>query len=278
MKFKSEKLTHAFMSKHPDTAARVLEKLDQEEVVALFDALPVRIILPVMRNMSSLMAAQCLRSMDIEKQATLVSELGARVSANIIRLWAVQDRNQLFRTLPKRISVSVKMLLSYPADSVGSIMNTEFVSVNTSQTIGDVEELLRKSKVDQQYEVYVTDDTQQLKGIVSIMKLLREDNQLKVSQVMDKTTPAILVTSHISQVLEHVSWEFRQTLPVVDRDKRLVGTLQRSTVLNKLETKSEGSESAGYLAGDIVNAYWSGWKSMLIAIFANTSETGDRLL
>ena len=277
MAIKSEKLTHAFLSKHPDTAARVLEKLDPEEVVALFDALPARIILPVMRSMSSMIAAQCLRSMDIEKQTTLVGELGARVSANIIRLWAAQDRNQLLRRLPKRMSVSMRMLLSYPVDSVGSIMNTEFVSVNNSQTIGDIELLLRKSKVDQQYEVYVTDDTQRLKGIVSIMRLLREDNQLKVSQIMDKTIPAILATSHISQVLEHANWEIQQTLPVVDRDKRLVGTLQRSTVLRKLETRSQGSESSGYLAGDIVSAYWSGWKSMLIAIFANTPEAGNRL-
>jgi Mg/Co/Ni transporter MgtE len=277
MPIKSEKLTHAFLSKHPDTAARVLEKLEPTEVVALFEALPVRIVLPVMRSMSSMIAAQCLRMMDSDRQVGLVSELGVRMAANIIRLWSAQERGELLRMLPRRMSVNIRMLLRYPAESVGSIMNTEYISVYSSQNIGDVEELLRKSKIDHQDEVYVTDDSQRLKGIVSIMRLLREDNSLRVTQVMVKSVPAILATAHVSQVLDHASWESRHTLPVIDRDKRLVGTLQRATLLDKLETRSETSETYGYVALDVVHAYWTGWMSMLTAILVNTSRAGKRV-
>jgi Mg/Co/Ni transporter MgtE len=264
MTIKREQLTQAFLSKHPDVAARVLENLAPEEVAALFAELPVRLIVPVLRRLGPAMAAQILLSIEYDQQVALVSQLGPRVTANILRNWPSEHRTRVFKSLPTLLSGRLKVLLEYAPDSVGSIMNTEFITANINQSVGDIEVVVRNMKMDHQYDVYVIDDNLNLRGAVGIIKLLREDNHKSIRQIMDKNIPAVSATASVASTRRHVGWESRVTLPVVDRDQHVVGTLQHSMCLIQPETPETATNSYGYLASDILEVYWTGWK----AIFA----------
>ena len=145
MTVKREELTQVFLSKHPDTAARVLENLAAEEVAALFTKLPVRLILPVIRRLTPSKAAQVLLSLEHQQQDAVISQLGPRYAANVLRNWTVDQRARALKALPKLLASRLKVLLEYAPGSVGSIMNTEFIIVNINQTIGEIETMLRDS-------------------------------------------------------------------------------------------------------------------------------------
>lgn len=262
MPIKREELTQAFLSKHPDTAARVLENLAAEEVAALFAKLPVRLILPVIRRLTPSLTAQILLSLEFDQQVALISQLGPRYAANVLRNWTGERRARVFKSLPTLLSGRLKVLLEYAPDSVGSIMNTEFITANINQTIGDIETLVRNMKMDHQYDIYVIDDNLRLRGAVGIIKLLREDNNKTIRQIMDKNIPTISATANVAVVSNHIGWESRATLPVVDRDQHVVGTFQQAMCMEKPEIHDAANTGYGYLASDILEVYWTGWKSI----------------
>ena len=267
---KNGELTQAFLIKHPDSAARVLENLGADEVAALFGELPARLILPVLRKLTPNMAAQTLLQMEDDQQIALIKELTPRMAANILRNWSVEQRARVFKSLPTYLATRTKVLLDYAPDSVGSVMNTEFISANMNQTVGDVELAVRNMRMDRQCDVYVIDDNLRFRGAVGIVKLLREDNQKKIRQIMDKNVPTLSATANIASVSDHVGWESRLTLPVVDRGQQVVGTFQQAMSLEKPEIQEISSAGYGYLASDILDIYWTGWKSIFTAILAKS--------
>jgi Mg/Co/Ni transporter MgtE len=270
---KNGELTQAFLSRHPETAARVLENLAAEEVAVLFAELPVKLITPVIRRLTPAMAALILLRMEHDQQAALFRQLGPRNAANILRNWSGEQRARVFKTLPAYKSARLKILLEYAPDTVGSIMDTEFITANLNQTVGDAEAAVRNMKIDHQYDIYVIDDNMQYRGAVGILKLLREDNQKKIRQIMDKNVPAIAATAKLHAVGIHAGWESRSTLPVVDRDQQVVGIFQQAMALEKPELHDTSTAGYGYLASDILDIYWTGWKLVFGAILAKSQES-----
>jgi Mg/Co/Ni transporter MgtE len=142
-----------------------------------------------------------------------------------------------------------------------------------NQTVGDAEAAVRNMKIDHQYDIYVVDDNMQYRGAVGILKLLREDNQKKIRQIMDKNVPAIAATAKLHAVGIHAGWELRSTLPVVDRDQQVVGIFQQAMALEKPELHDTSTTGYGYLASDILDIYWTGWKLIFGAILAKSQES-----
>lgn len=65
-------------------------------------------------------------------------------------------------------------LLHYPEDVAGGLMQKELIKVNISQTVSEcVEEIRAQAEnVDKVYAVYVVDNEQKLKGIVSLKQIV----------------------------------------------------------------------------------------------------------
>jgi len=267
---KREELTQAFLSKHPDIAARVLEGQAADEVAVLFSELPVRLILPVVRRINPAMAARVLLSMDFDDQVAIFSQLGPRNSANVLRNWPAEKRTQVFKSLPTLLSGRIRVLLDYAPDVVGSIMNTEFITANVHHPVGDIEAVIRKLKIDHQYDVYVVDDELCLRGAVSVLKLLREDSKKPVHQIMDRNIASITATTNITSAINHIGWESRTALPVVDRDQHVVGILHQAMCLARPEIRDSLDTGLGYLAADVLDLYWMGWKSIFGALLAKS--------
>lgn len=273
MTIKREELTQAFLAKHPDTAARVLESLAAEEVAALFSELPVRLILPVVRRLTPAMVAQILLPMEFDQQIAIFSQLGPRNSANVLRSWPGTQRARVFKSLPTLLSSRIRVLLEYAPDVVGSIMNTDFITANIQQSVGEIEAVIRTLKIDHQYDIYIIDDNLRLRGAVGILKLLREDNKKPIRQVMDRSISAITATTNITSAISHIGWEARVTLPVVDRDQHVIGTLQQAMCLARPEIREPSNSGFGYLASDILDVYWMGWKSIFGALLTKSQSS-----
>jgi len=270
MAIKTEKLTHTFLSKHSDSAARVLERLDPAEVAALFTELPTRIVLPVIRTMLPSHAGKILLYLDADRQVAIINELDARLTANAIRSWPQDNRTSLLRLLPKRLSVSVRLLLNYPAGSVGSLMDTDIVTAHMNQTLSEIEELFRKAKAEYQAEIYIVDDKLKFKGALSIMRVLRDDGQKKARQVMDQKIPTVLATSHMSYVTGHIAWESRSSLPVVDRENHIIGLLQHAMLIDKSKAPDADDSNYHHLVSEVLEAYWAGWKAIFSLVVSNS--------
>jgi len=152
-------------------------------------------------------------------------------------------------------------------------MNTEIITANIDQTVGDVEGVVRSSNMERLCDVYVVDETLRFRGVVGILKLLREDNNKKIRQILDKNVPAISAIATITSVSDHVGWDTHLNLPVIDRNRHVVGTFQQALSFSRQDYIESSDAGTANLATEILDVYWTAWKSVLSAMLIKSDRS-----
>lgn len=153
--------------------------------------------------------------------------------------------------LDKDDSEEVRELLSYDENTAGGIMAKEYVAVNENMTIAEAvkEVQLRAEDVDQFYNLWVVDDNNVLKGIMSLKRLIvsMQTPDALTKEIMNEDV--IYVEAGTDQ--EEVAKIFRSydlvSMPVVDSNQRVIGKITIDDVMDVME--EEYSEDVARMAG-----------------------------
>ncbi|MDO5708182.1 MAG: magnesium transporter [Andreesenia angusta] len=167
----------------------------------------------------------------------MLEELPANAVSRVLKLADPDKRNQLNR------------FLRYPEDSAGRLMNPDYLKLKHNQTVKEALNFIRTNAEPGQIleSFYVTDNTRILEGIVSLKTLILSDDDKKIIDVMETDFP--FVSTDVDQ--EEVVHIFRDydllTLPVVDKEKRLLGFITVDDAIDALQ--EEATEDFEKMAG-----------------------------
>ena len=213
---------------HPADIADILNDLDHHTSEALLrtfsnemlaDALeesPVDVQVAVLSQLAPERAADVLEEMGPDEAADLLADLPTETGVNLLSLMEKEDANE------------VQSLLTYPEDSAGGIMTTEFAHAPRDLKIGELLAYLRASEDAQEdeamYYVYLVDDHHRLCGIISLRDLVMAPPEADMDPWVE--TEPITVTPLTSQ--EDVAYIVAKydllAVPVVEKeDGKLLG-------------------------------------------------------
>ena len=205
----------------------ILEQIDEEKKIMVYRILP--------KNK----AAEVFVELDHDAQEKLISNLTDNEIKNVMNEIYMDDAVDLIEEMPsfvvKRILANTKSenrkiineLLKYPDDTAGSLMTTEFVDLKENMTVNEAFKIIKESGIQKEtvYNCYILSDDRILLGIIDIKDLLIAERDTLLKDIMD--TNLIKVTTLEDQ--EEVSKIFDKydcvTLPVVDKENRLVGII-----------------------------------------------------
>ena len=134
----------------------------------------------------------------------------------------------------------VNKLLSYKPDTAGGIMATEFVSIRENKTIEKTLKYLQKEgpEAETAYYLYVVDNDDILKGVVSLRDIVCNDFNTKISDITN--TNVISVPYYMDQ--EEVAQEFKKygflTIPVVDEKNKILGIVTVDDIVDVMEEET----------------------------------------
>jgi magnesium transporter len=230
--------------------ADVFERLSREKTIQVFRLLPKS------------RAADVFSYIVPEKQQIIVEALTDAEVGKIMDELFVDDAVDFIEEMPanvvKRVLKSVgedtrrviNQLLQYPEDSAGSIMTTEYVDLREDATVREAFDVIRSTGVDKEtiYTCYVIRRDKLLVGVVSAKALLLAGPQDRVGELMDKNP----MFAHTTDDQETVADLFRRygllSLPVVDKEQRLVGIVTVDDVVQIIEEEyTEDIEIMGAL-------------------------------
>ena len=173
----------------------------------------------------------------VDDAAALVEEMPANVVQRILRQATPEMRN------------TINQILRYPENSAGSIMTTEYVSLQPEMTVEEAILRIRRQGVDKEtiYTCYVTEG-RRLLGLVTVKDLLLTLNdETPIKEIM--LTNLISVTTHTDQ--EEVARMFSKynflALPVVDKENRMVGIVTFDDAMDVME--DEATEDMELMGG-----------------------------
>ena len=198
------------------------------------------------------LAAECFVEMDSDYQEILLSSFTDNELKEVMDEIYVDDTVDIIEEMPanvvKRIlnisdsetRKAINEILKYPDDSAGSIMTTEYVSLDEDITVEDALKRIRRTGLDKEtiYTCYVTKPDRTLLGYISAKKLLLSDDEMIISEIME--TNVIFVNTHEDKevVAKEMSKYDLLAIPIVDKEQRLVGIVTVDDAIDVIEEEA----------------------------------------
>ena len=130
----------------------------------------------------------------------------------------------------------VRRLLTYPEDSVGGIMNTDYFVVPPHFKASQVMERLRETAPEAEtiYYIYVADEAEHLLGVFSLRQLVLAQPNTLVTDFMDKRVVTVNLMDSQDDCAQVVSKYNLLAVPVIDEEKRIHGIVTADDALDKI--------------------------------------------
>jgi len=174
--------------------------------------------------------AKYVNLFDSDDAVDLLNEQTIEVREKVIAL--IEDREQARFILD---------MLHYPEDVAGGLMQKELIKVNANWTVSEcVEEIRRQAEdVEKVYAVYVVDDEQKLKGIVSLKRIILARKNTKIENILDEDIVYVETTRPAEEVAEIMQRYDLDAIPVVNTLGRLLGRITIDDVVDFITDKAE---------------------------------------
>ena len=234
---------------HPDDIAELLENLEEEEKSKLFRLLDVETASDVIMELNDISRELIIEDMSSEELSEIVDDMPSDDAADFIGDLPEEQKQEILSHLDQEKSEDVQMLLEYPEDSAGGIMQTELISVKQHLTVSAAIDLIRSlsDEVEDFHNVFATDENEKLVGVLPLRKLILAKPETSISSIMDKSLIYVNADMDQEEVANTVKRYDLISLPVVDSDMHLLGRIMVDDVIDVIQ--EEDSEDIFRMAG-----------------------------
>ena len=235
---------------HPaDIADALWQDVDISRARELFDEMEVE------------QGALILAEADEKLQSALLEDRDPQIIANYLNLLSVDDGVDVLNELPDALrletlcfvdsetAAELRHLTSYPEESAGGMMTTEFISVAEGELVADVIKLIKgdEGEAESVYVIFVVNTSNVLQGVITTRELLELEEGDSVGEFMNPDVISARVDEDREEVARRILRYNLSLLPIVDARNSIIGVVSSDDALEVVE--EEGSEDALLLAG-----------------------------
>ena len=229
---------------HPGEIARLLEAIQPKDRAVIWPGIEVSIQGEVLKEVNEDVQSQLIGEMLVDDLVKATEKLDTDDLADIVPNLPESAVHSLLLTLDFKHRERLNKILSYPEDSAGGLMNTDFITVRPDVTIRAVIRYLRLLKempVDTD-QIFVVDRDFNYLGSLLITTLLTEGpEQMVDSLTNNEASKPINADTDESEVA--ILFEQRNLIsaPVIDENNQLVGRITIDDVVDVIRDQAEHS-------------------------------------
>lgn len=231
---------------HPARTAEFMEGLTASETWQVLQHADAETREEIFSYFESDKQLEILQTQDRKEMAGLVSELAsddrvdllheadAELVAELLPLLSPEDRRDILR------------LKSYPEGQAGAVMTTDIARLSERLTVREaLDELKRQAEeLETIYYLYVVDESDHLRGVVSARQLLSAMSkpETRLGELMETEVAVANVYEDQEAVAQKVAMFDLLAIPVVDDEHHLLGIITHDDVIDVL--REEATEDA----------------------------------
>ena len=220
----------------PVDIAFIMESLPEDTIPIVFRLLPKELAAEVFVELEADSQEALIKGFSKSELKEVLDELYLDDAVDIIEEMPANVVRRILATADPETRTNINNILQYPEDSTGSIMTTEYIDLKITMTVEDALKKIRRVGQDMETinVMYVVDADRHLLGYVSIRTLLLADENDTMEELMDS---AVISASTLDDQ-EETARKFEKydflTMPVVDKENRLVGIVTIDDALDVL--------------------------------------------
>lgn len=194
-------------------------------------------------------AVEILSSLDTGQTTSILEELSSDDAASLIALFDEDIQLEILKKMKKEESADIQEQLAYPEESAGRIMSSDFLALDSSTTAGDAISAIQLAgeEVEVPFYLYVTDEEQRLKGVVSLKQVILVNPKLQLKEIMNPEVYKVDAYTDQEEVAAVVANYNLLAIPVVDEHDKLVGVVTVDDIIDIIH--EEATEDIYKLAG-----------------------------
>jgi magnesium transporter len=219
---------------HPADLADILEDLGTDERISLLESISAVTAAATLQEMPMNLRIQMAESLDNEKLAGIIAEMQMDETVDLLDELDADKREAVFHLLTLDRVAEIKDLTKLSAFSVGSIMNTNFITAMDTQTVREVLKVVKAEtkRAELLYYVYVIDEEEHIRGLVTLRQLLSSKGTTPIASIMRGNIISVRIDSSIKRMAQ-VFFKYKfEALPVVDENDKLQGIITMRDTLD----------------------------------------------
>lgn len=231
--------TEDIKSLHPHDLADKIHELDESEQIMAFMTLPGKI------------KGDVFSYFERELQETILTSLGTKEVAEILKTMEPDDRTAVFEDFPdKMIKDAVNLLpaeerrialelIGYQENSVGRIMTPFYIQTYPEWTVKKTLNHIKKNgqKAETLNYIYVVDKEHKLLDDLRIGKILMADEDELIENIADTESVSLYTTQSSEEAIDIFLRYDRAALPVITSSGVLVGIVTADDILDEVEKR-----------------------------------------
>lgn len=233
----------------PVQAAHSLEGMSEEEAVEILKSLPSTLTAKAFPHLPINYSASLLKDVPPPVFAEIVGKLDPQRGADLFTHFPQDYRERLLTALPVETKKQIQELLTYPQDSAGRILSTDFLAfhldLKVKETIQKIRLLAQKGTA--MSYTYVVDQENHLVGVINMRDLLIAGGDQTLSEIVRKDIFSVNGFMDRERVAGELSKRNYFAAPVVDNENRLLGVVRAEQLLE--DVQEEATEDIQKLFG-----------------------------
>lgn len=256
-----QKINVCVEQKHLYKAKELLTDMEPVDIAEGLEGLPPAKLVLYFRFLPKDLAVEVFELLGLDEQERFLAHATDQEVSEMIEEMSDDDRTELFDELPaitvKRLLMKLSpqerrladALLGYPQDSAGRIMTAEYIDLKAHMSVKTAVERIRATAHDKEtiYTCFVTDEARHLLGAVELEDLVLARPDASILEVMNGEPVSVTTVADQEEAAQVISRYDLHTLPVVDRENRLVGIITFDDILDVVE--EEATEDYERMAG-----------------------------
>lgn len=216
------------------------------EIAELFREIESKDRVVILRLLPKDLQQDLFSYLDSDMQEDILKNLSNDDIKSIIEELEPDDRTELFEEMPPELTRKMINLLSpeerkkalnllgYPENSVGRLMNPDYIAIKVSWSVEKTIEFIRNygKDVESINVIYVVDDEWHLLDDIPLKKLIFAKPEQSIESLMDRKVIYLVAETDQEEAIKIFEKYDLISLPITDKDKHLLGVVTFDDILD----------------------------------------------
>jgi magnesium transporter len=230
LKILKEKLSEI----HPVDLADILEELDHEQRVSIFDKLDTDHASDVLEEIDPSIQRVLVPSLKKEKAALLIDEMTPGQAADVLAALPFSEADAILKLLDDEKANKIQSILKKQEENILNFTTLNFLKfspdITVKQTLDEYQKIAKGKDVIMY--LYVVDNHDKLQGVIDIKELLIADDETTLKDIMSTSIISLKPESTLKEAAGVFTRYSFRAIPVTDENNKIDGIVLYRDAMN----------------------------------------------
>ena len=218
----------------PVDLADILEELDHEQRVAIFDELDTARASDTLEELDPKVQRDMIASLKKEKAALLINEMTPAQAVDILSVLPWWEVKAILKLLNADNAKRIQSILEQQEEKIVNFAILDYMKFTPDKTVLQVRRVYQKVArgKDVIMYIYVVDEQDKLLGIIDFKEMLRANDDALLKDIMTSKVIALKAESTLREASELFARYGFRALPITDENNKMLGVIPYRDVMN----------------------------------------------